>query len=182
MNTLSIRRAGYSDLTALAAAVGDRAFFVDRLRRQKSGLGMLFVAWLGDDIVGTVYLWLEKADEQEIRIHLRGVPLLTHLEVLTEYRKRGIGNKLIEAVEDYLLSKRGHHRVALAVQTDNYGAIRLYERRGYERCTFGPIECAKDAELLGGDHEIEECHVYVKQLIRENETTRKHLALAASAS
>lgn len=164
MNTPSIRRAGYPDLAPLVTAFGDRAFFSERLRRQKTGRGALFIAWQDDQAVGTVYLWQEPAEEEVIRWNLPGVPVLTHLEVRTEYRNHGVGTELVGAVEDYLRN-RGYRQVGLAVRTDNTNAIRLYERIGYRQWNHGIVECRKDPDLYA-DHpdEPEKCYVMTKLL------------------
>lgn len=158
-----VRKARYSDHAALAAALNDGPFFADRLRRQRNGLGMLFVAEVDGEVAGTIFLWLAKADEEPIRRRLPGVPLLTHLDVVPAYRRRGVGTELVSTLEDYL-RKRGRRRLALAVQTDNDNAIRLYQKLGYQDWGFGPVKCDKDVELLGGENEPEECFVFVKWL------------------
>lgn len=70
-------------------------------------LGEDYDGWLGDNRVG------------EIR----------DLAVLPELRRRGIGTKLLDAVEESLAAA-GVRACRLNVLTSNVDAIRLYERRG----------------------------------------------------
>jgi predicted N-acetyltransferase YhbS len=97
---MEIRRASDGDLSALVAVLGQRHFFADCLARQRSGHGVLLVAWFDGRPVGDVFLSWEPADEPEVRRRLPGVPQLGHLEVLGPFRRRGIGTALIRAGED----------------------------------------------------------------------------------
>ena len=60
---------------------------------------------------------------------LEGVAWIATVAVLPEYRGRGIGSALLQACEDKIPLKR----IRLCVRVSNDTAIRLYERRGYER-------------------------------------------------
>jgi GNAT superfamily N-acetyltransferase len=155
---LDIRPASSEDeVEVLIANFAQRDYFADRFSRQKCGHGVLLIAWWGDRPVGDAYVWLEEAEEPELRKYLRGVPLLTHVEVLESYRSRGIGTKLIAAAEA-ALTDAGKTRVALAVEIDNHGAMRLYGRLGYELWGRRDINCAA---FDGG---VEVCRVMVKDL------------------
>jgi [ribosomal protein S18]-alanine N-acetyltransferase len=54
------------------------------------------------------------------------------LDVAAEYRRRGLAGRMMQAVE-MLAEAAGALRMELHVFTENEGAIRFYERRGYER-------------------------------------------------
>ncbi|MEU5262825.1 GNAT family N-acetyltransferase [Amycolatopsis sp. NPDC021455] len=182
MTEPDFRPARADDVFPFARALGDHGFFIDRLRRQRNGRGALFVAWLGDRPAGDVYLWLERAEEKPIQWHLPGVPLLTHLEVHSELRNRGIGSALVGTVERYLMEE-GYERVALAVRTDNTRARELYRRLGYVDWGHGEVVCYARTTSPDGriQEEAELCHVLVKDLlpvipaqkIRSNGTTRR---------
>ncbi|MDQ7806903.1 GNAT family N-acetyltransferase [Amycolatopsis sp. A133] len=161
-----VRSARFADLKSFAAALGDREFFEDRFERQRKGLGELFLAWLGLQPAGAVYLWLEEAEERPIRWHLPRVPLITHLEVRRDLRNLGVGQALVGAVE-HLLVERGHERVALAVRTDNHDAARLYRRLGYRDWGHGVVVCYARAISPDGSvvTEAEPCFVRVKDLV-----------------
>jgi len=52
------------------------------------------------------------------------------IAVLPDYRNRGIGTRLLEALEE-ALDDKGVHDLVLGALPGNAAAIRLYERRGY---------------------------------------------------
>src|ERR1700730_6248678 len=162
---VDVRQACDADMMPLYRAMGSADFFAERLVRQEKGNGVLFVAWLDGEPVGDVYLWLERADEKIIRRYLPSVPLLTHLEVLPEFRKQGIGRQLILAVEDYLI-ENGYDRIALAVRVDNKNAARLYWDLDYRDWGHGVVECTPYAsnDDGGSTAELELCYVMVKEL------------------
>ena len=174
-----IRPATDGDLPALAGALGQETFFADRLRRQHAGLGVLLTAWAGDEPgtepvdgepadaepVGVVYVWLEEAEERELREHLPGVPLLNHLEVRDGWRNQLIGTSIIHAAESLLVGK-GFKQVALGIRLDNLDAARLYERLGYAEWEHGEIETSYVVFLADGgeDRAPEMCRILVKDL------------------
>ncbi|HEX2130330.1 MAG TPA: GNAT family N-acetyltransferase [Actinophytocola sp.] len=162
MRTLQIRVARSAELATLTRELGQRPFFLDRLARQEDGRGLLLVAWHGDRPVGVVYLWWEPAEEPELRLHLPGTPLLTHLEVHADHRARGMGSALIEAAERELV-RRGHAAVALAVEVTNDRAARLYRRLGYADWDQPPIRCYSLTDG-NGQREVEICRILVKPL------------------
>ncbi|WP_344615897.1 GNAT family N-acetyltransferase [Dactylosporangium salmoneum] len=130
-------------MAELVGVLGDAEMFADQLRRQAEGLGQLLVAWVGGLAVGVVYLRWEPADEPEIRRHLHAVPLLRHLEVHPEWRKRGVGSRLLREAEARLAG-RGFRRVALGVAPDNFPAISLYRKQGYEKWPQPDVKTAID--------------------------------------
>jgi [ribosomal protein S18]-alanine N-acetyltransferase len=78
-----------------------------------------------DEIVGFVIAHLDG-----VVAGLRGY--IVTLDVAAEYRRRGLAGRMMQAVE--MLAKAGEaQRMELHVFTENEGAIRFYERRGYER-------------------------------------------------
>src|SRR5947209_5121278 len=119
---VAVRPATEAELPALVEGLEQRLYFTDRLARQRLGRGVLLVAWLDGVPVGDVYLRLEAPDEDE-PADLRDVPLLSHLEVLPEHRKQGIGSLLMEHAEA-IAWRRGYDRVALGVTEANTDAIR----------------------------------------------------------
>lgn len=162
---VKIQPAGDDDLRALARSLGNRNLFIERLARQKRGRGLLLVAWLGSEPVGTIYLWLEPAEEPEIRERLPGAPLLHHLLVQAAHQKRGVGRALIAAAEDHLYSL-GHRIVALGVDPNNHAAIRMYERLGYVSWPYPPISTTFQMFLRNGERLSigDLCLVLVKDL------------------
>jgi ribosomal protein S18 acetylase RimI-like enzyme len=165
MGNLRIRRARPADLDVLIGELGQREFFHDRFSRQSKQLGMLLTAWRDVRPIGVVYLWLEHAEETELREHLPDTPILNHLEIHPDYRGGGTGTKLIKAAERRL-RKLGFQRVALAVEITNRRATRLYRRLGYEEWQHPTVECYS---LTDGDGErrVEVCRIMVKTLRRD---------------
>ena len=165
MGNLRIRRARATDLDVLIGELGQQRFFDDRFSRQSKRLGMLLTAWRGVRPIGVIYLWLEDAEEAELREHLPDTPILNHLEIHPEHRGKGAGTKLIKAAERRL-RKLGFHQVALAVEITNRQATRLYQRLGYEEWPYPNVECYS---LTDGDGErrVEVCRIMVKTLRRD---------------
>jgi GNAT superfamily N-acetyltransferase len=162
---VEIRKARADDLYALARSLGQWGFLIDRFDRQQAGLGELITAWSpAGRALGAVYLWLEQAEEPEIRDHLPDVPLLTHLEVAEPHRNRLVGTMLVTATEQKALAF-GHTRLALAVWLGNPDAERLYQRLGYARWAHGQVHC----EDKFGDRNVEICNVLVKRLADWNQ-------------
>lgn len=164
---IKIRKANAGDLDALVRALGQPTFFIDRLQRQQADRGELITAWSDDGrALGAVYLWLERADEAEIRTYLPGVPLLTHLEVAELHRNRQIGTTLIEATERTTRGL-GYDQLALAVELENQRADRLYRRLGYADWAHGFIHCRDEF-----GNRTETCNVLVKQLAGRGQRQR----------
>ncbi|SDZ42378.1 Predicted N-acetyltransferase YhbS [Amycolatopsis xylanica] len=160
-----IRLAQDRDVDALVEVLGDREFVKDRLDRQAAGLGELLTIWSGDVLLGSMYIWLEDAEEPELRKWLPGVPLFTRIEVLERYRGKGIGTKLIRAGEDRL-RKAGYRSVALAVEITNFGAELLYKRLYFDEWEHGQITCEGVEVLEDGYRKPykETCRIMVKRL------------------
>jgi GNAT superfamily N-acetyltransferase len=162
MGNLHIRRARPADLGLLAEEeLGQRRFFADRLDRQAKGLGMLLTAWSAGRSVGVVYLWLEEAEEAEIRRHLPCTPILNHLEIQRDHRGQGIGAQLISGAERRL-RMLGFRQVALAVDERHGRLARWYQELGYAEWPHPTVRC-----LPFGDGEVEICRVMVKSLLGE---------------
>ncbi|MGW6445754.1 GNAT family N-acetyltransferase [Lentzea sp. NPDC055074] len=160
---MRIRPARPDDLPSLARRLGQRRYFADRLDRQRDDRGVLLTAWHGGEVIGVVYLWLEPAEEPEIRAHLPLTPLITHLEVHPDWQRKGVGTSLIRASER-LLTSRGCADVALAVEVGNDDAERLYADLGFREWPHETVKCyaASDGN---GHRAVETCKVLVKELV-----------------
>ncbi|TDV53713.1 GNAT family N-acetyltransferase [Actinophytocola oryzae] len=166
MRELHIREARETDLAALTGEMGQRPFFIDRLERQARNHGVLLTAWEGTRPIGDVYLWLEPAEEPEIRLHLPKTPLINHLEIHPAHRRRGYGTKLVRTAEQKLASL-GHRRVALAVEQDNHVATHLYRRLDYADWPHPRITCLTFTDGTA-PRQVEICRVMVKELAQEH--------------
>ncbi|HTI26647.1 MAG TPA: GNAT family N-acetyltransferase [Kutzneria sp.] len=164
MSDLEIRPVRPGDLPSLANA-GEDGYFADRLAKQHEGHGVLLGAWRTGQAIGSAYLWLDEAEEPEIRQHLPNTPLITHVEIFdADERNRGFGTELMDRAEQ-MLWERGYTRVALAVEVSNDAAARLYRRRGYQDWGHDTISCmGRVWEEDGTFTEYEEkCYVLTKK-------------------
>jgi GNAT superfamily N-acetyltransferase len=135
---LTIKPATRADHPALVAALGQPAYFADRLGRARHNGGELLIAWVDGTPVGDVYLWCETLEEPELRAAYPAAPLLNHLEVSPAWQGRGIGAALVQACEE-AARRRGYDILLLGVGVDNHEAKRLYTRLGYVDWGHGPI-------------------------------------------
>jgi ribosomal protein S18 acetylase RimI-like enzyme len=63
-----------------------------------------------------------------------------YLGVEPEYRHKGVGRKMMEALEEKLIAK-GCPKINLMVRNENLGAVKFYEKIGYK--SDGVIELGK---------------------------------------
>ncbi|HOW92157.1 MAG TPA: GNAT family N-acetyltransferase [Anaerolineaceae bacterium] len=90
-------------------------------------------AWVAESplhgIVGQVFLQLE-SDRAELADGWNRAYLYS-FRIKPAYRNRGLGTKMMEILENYLIS-RHFNRLTLNVARDNLDAIRLYKRLGFQ--------------------------------------------------
>jgi N-acetylglutamate synthase len=116
----------YDDVYALWAKAGDRIHLrisdeFDEIRKKVARDPDLFLIAQADDaILGAVMGGFDGR---------RG--MMYHLAVAPEYRRKGIANLLVDALEEKLKEK-GCIRYYLLVTKDNEEAISFYETRGWE--------------------------------------------------
>lgn len=82
------------------------------------------LAYYNDIVVGAVCCRLEQT-ENERRLYIMT------LGCLFQYRRLGIGTKMLEHVLDYA-QKKGIDNIYLHVQINNTGAIEFYQKFGFE--------------------------------------------------
>lgn len=84
-------------------------------------LSCWLVALEGDTLIGYVgsQTVLEETDMMNLAVH-------------PEFRRRGIGEKLVAALED-VLRQRGSKALTLEVRASNAPAIALYEKLGFQQ-------------------------------------------------
>ncbi|MFG2038077.1 GNAT family N-acetyltransferase [Dactylosporangium sp. NPDC048998] len=161
---LAVRPAVSADLPALINAFGERFYFEDRLARRPQQ-GVLFAAFLDNVAVGAAFLRLMPAEEWELRERLRGVPILSHLQVRENVRRQGVASAIMNTAEEYAWM-RGRMRMALGVTPQNTAARRLYLDRGYVEWDFGLVNAmVVDYDETGRKQfSIERCQILVKAL------------------
>lgn len=95
-----------------------RHAFVSELR--DNAYAHYLVARLGDRVIGYAGMWV-LLDEAHI----------TNLAVHPDYRRRGVGRRLLAALER-LAARLGARRMTLEVRPSNAAALHLYRRSGFE--------------------------------------------------
>lgn len=93
------------------------------------------IAWRADRLCGRVTL-LHHSKYEEVRQFLGDFPEMNALEAVPQ--NEGIGTALVETAERHA-RRLGARRVGLAVEHDNPGARRLYERLGYQAWDNGDV-------------------------------------------
>ena len=115
-----------------------RRLYADVYRRVESGDGLMWVADLpGVGIIGQLFVSLS-SNRPELSDGLRRA-YIYGFRVRPRYRGFGIGTDMMVVVEADLF-KRGYYWVTLNVAQDNPGALRLYERLGYQVIGYEPGE------------------------------------------
>jgi len=126
-----IRPAAEADLEALEWGGEFRRFrrlYRAAYEEARRGERALLVADVQGQVVGQIFVQLGGA--------FPGQPLasgyLYAFRVRPEFRNLGLGTALVAEAEGFL-RRQGFSQVVIAVAKDNAGALRLYQRLGYER-------------------------------------------------
>ena len=84
----------------------------------------VLVAEAGEQVIAFVLAYRKK------RSLGNSVGHIVTIDVVEEFRARGIGHRLMESAEQRL-RQNGARRIILEVETENGPALRFYKRRGY---------------------------------------------------
>jgi ribosomal protein S18 acetylase RimI-like enzyme len=109
---------------------------------QRQGAGTYLVAWRGADPVGWVFLHRPGSERATAHARRLGAGEIQDLWVPDEFRGRGYGRSLLEAVER-LAHDAGWHVVGLEVTVSNPHndvARAMYARHGYKDAGLGEFE------------------------------------------
>ncbi|MDF2857754.1 MAG: family N-acetyltransferase [Neobacillus sp.] len=101
-----------------------RLFLEERFRNEES---IIFIVKIGEDSVGFVQLYPAFSS-----VSMRKSWILNDLFVSENYRRKGMGEKLIKTVIDFAV-ETGVKGVSLETGKGNISAQRLYEKIGFER-------------------------------------------------
>ena len=138
-----VRKVTADDLDVLfrieAECFGEEAFSKDQLVYCLSATD--FVALAASDYGEVVGFVVGSVD----RLVEKGVGHVYTLDVKKDYRKRGIGGRLLEALESALVEK-GINAFVLEVRVNNVAARRLYIKHGYK-----PVARLRDYYDVGVD-------------------------------
>ncbi len=133
LENVTIRRLKKSDLPDLewdGEYTHFRNLFLNLYKRILNGTAMAWIAELiGMGMIGQIFLQLN-CDRPELADGWNRAYMYS-FRIKPPYRSLGIGSRMLDIVEQYLLSKR-FTRMTLNVARDNTDAIRLYRRRGFE--------------------------------------------------
>jgi GNAT superfamily N-acetyltransferase len=138
MEGVTVRAAGVEDLDAMVGLLGElfaleKDFRVDP-EKQRRGLGLLlqdrlrrvaFVAEHGGAVLGMITGQLVVSTAEG-----GGSVLVEDLVVCVPARRRGVGRRLLRAVEVWAFA-RGATRLQLLADRENEPALRFYERLGW---------------------------------------------------
>lgn len=127
MKIRSYRQADYKELKNLLelCSLFDKSYDTEEKLKNKKPEGSIIVAEDGDEIVGCIFFTWDGWDSSIYR-----------LAVHSDYRKEGLGSKLLEEAENRLKSI-GADVVSLRVHVDNKDAEEFFRRRGYSG-NWGP--------------------------------------------
>ena len=89
------------------------------------------LAVAGEQVVGMVELWLRRPRAIRGSARLSRVEVDLGIAVDEAWRGHGVGTPLLQAAEEWARA-HGAERMSLDVDAENAGALRLYERMGYE--------------------------------------------------
>ena len=82
-----------------------------------------FAIVVGDEVVGVIQ-YSEELDPDYVSVAV-------DLFVGARFQDRRVGRRALEAMIDYLVRERGHHRITVDPAADNARAIHVYEALGF---------------------------------------------------
>jgi ribosomal protein S18 acetylase RimI-like enzyme len=98
--------------------------------RMRKGLAMMWGAeLLGVGLIGQAFVQFKNASPLKFSGRLRN-GYIHSFRVRPAYRRAGVGNKLMQTIEEDLAG-RGFHLVSMNVSRTNVPALRFYSHRGY---------------------------------------------------
>ncbi|UCE26059.1 MAG: GNAT family N-acetyltransferase [Candidatus Coatesbacteria bacterium] len=97
------------------------------------GRNYLLAAYVNGELAGFLYAYeLPRLDRPEPMMFLYSI------DVLPEYREKGVGKKLIEELK-FICVERGFMKMYVITGEENEAAMRLYESAGGRRCADDDI-------------------------------------------
>ena len=113
------------------------------------------------ELTNPLALWLVAVDNDRVAGYVgsqsvMGEADMMNLAVDPEYRRMGVGNRLVEMLID-ALSEEAVHSLTLEVRASNVGAISLYEKMGFQQVGRRPgyySNPKEDALILRKEWEV----------------------------
>ena len=116
------------------------------LSELKCGNRITYVCKDGDEFIGEISL-VKEINDSDYTIPEQRV-YVSHLIVKPEYRRQGIGKKLVEFVTDKAKGF-GYKEMSIGVDLDNFPALKLYTDCGFNKVVYiGEDEQGKYIKLL----------------------------------
>ncbi len=129
---ISIRKLNPEDIQQFFLWRDPDIYIHNILRREvmehEEGKRIIFIALIDLNIVGTVQ-FVPKHCDDELADGI-STAYLQSLLVDISYRRQGIGNRLIKAVE-FEAIQRNFQRLTIMVESDNSAALNLYHKMGF---------------------------------------------------
>lgn len=137
----------------------------ERLDRQREGCAVYLVAWHDNLPVGHALIRWDGPTDHPIASKVGRCPDIEDLFISPDFRSRGIGSQLLDAVER-LAKKRCYSQLGIGVDIDNPRARSLYERKGFKDAGFGEYRIRWPwTDREGQEQWAEEnCNYLIKQL------------------
>lgn len=163
---IEVRPCGVKDIEALRNSDVDLLEMHHHEERWESQLrqeAVYLLAWHGTEVVGRVTLYFQ-SKYPEVRSLLEGPAEMNALEARPQ--GQGIGTALILAGEREA-RRRGTAVLGLAVEVDNHGARRLYERLGYVMWEHGLVIdrwTERDRDGRAVSEQADQCFYLFKRL------------------
>jgi N-acetylglutamate synthase-like GNAT family acetyltransferase len=86
-----------------------------------------------DNIIGCVGVEIDRIPDGYMKGPTSTIgPLMSNLAISKSYRRRGLAEKLVYAVEQHVLKQWGYDECYLYVEERNKGAVSLYTKLGYK--------------------------------------------------
>ena len=175
---LSISRAGSLDFSRLAAAfsrppLNKTSSQYERYEQEQSeGTRVVLVASYGQEVAGYLnVIW--HPNHQPFRD--AGIPEIQDFNVLPQYRRRGVGRRLMDRAEELIGRRSATAGIAVGIYEDYGPAFRMYVKRGFIPDGRGVIW--NDRQIGGGETIVVDDNAllyFTKELDR-----REHLARIA---
>lgn len=163
MENIEIKPATESDLSLLDHYLPSEIpdFHKSKITEQKEGKGLWLIAWNNRKPVARGQLQWEGSKRESVRQYVKDTPQIDSLEVVEEFRGKGIGTEVIKVMEEKTREK-GFKQIGMAVEIENEGAIRLYEKLGYKNWGHGNFDGTwKYTDSKGEEHTVPESYTYL---------------------
>jgi GNAT superfamily N-acetyltransferase len=130
--SVEIRWLAAHDVDAISAAFAawpkPRGLYEDYLAEQGDGRRVVLVAWRDADVCGyATVVWHPGYPP----FREQGIPEIQDLNVLPEFRRRGIASRLLDVAEELVATRSPVVGIGVGLYADYGPAQRLYAKRGY---------------------------------------------------